>query len=71
MTLCIVLHVLIECCTFCISNHRYVVLTSKHHEGFTNWPSHVSFNWNSMDVGPGRDLVGESERNSFIEALKN
>jgi len=38
---------------------RYVVLTSKHHEGFTNWPSHVSFNWNSMDVGPERDLVGE------------
>jgi len=38
---------------------KYVVLTSKHHEGFTNWPSKVSFNWNSMDVGPKRDLVGE------------
>ena len=37
---------------------RYVVLTSKHHEGFTNWPSKVSFNWNSLDVGPKRDLVG-------------
>lgn len=35
------------------------MLTSKHHEGFTNWPSHVSWNWNSMDVGPKRDLVGE------------
>ncbi|ESO90450.1 hypothetical protein LOTGIDRAFT_217885 [Lottia gigantea] len=41
------------------SGARYVVLTSKHHEGFTNWPSNVSFNWNSMDVGPQRDLVGE------------
>ncbi|XP_006883722.1 PREDICTED: tissue alpha-L-fucosidase [Elephantulus edwardii] len=38
---------------------RYVVLTTKHHEGFTNWPSPVSWNWNSEDVGPHRDLVGE------------
>jgi alpha-L-fucosidase len=38
---------------------NYVVLTSKHHEGFTLWPSATSFNWNSMDVGPHRDLVGE------------
>ena len=36
-----------------------MVLTSKHHEGFTNWPSRVSWNWNSVDVGPQRDLVGE------------
>ncbi|KAI0209806.1 Alpha-L-fucosidase [Lamellibrachia satsuma] len=41
------------------SGAKYVVLTSKHHEGFTNWPSKVSFNWNSMEVGPKRDLVGE------------
>ncbi|XP_048356653.1 tissue alpha-L-fucosidase [Sphaerodactylus townsendi] len=38
---------------------RYVVLTAKHHEGFTNWGSPVSWNWNSMDTGPHRDLVGE------------
>merc|ERR1719422_2511869 len=41
------------------SGARYVVLTSKHHEGFTNWPSEVSWNWNAMDVGPHRDLVGD------------
>nr|XP_002131484.1 alpha-L-fucosidase [Ciona intestinalis] len=41
------------------SGAQYVVLTSKHHEGYTNWPSNVSWNWNSMDVGPHRDLVGE------------
>lgn len=39
--------------------YRYVVFTSKHHEGFTNWPSPNSFNWNSVDVGPHRDLVGD------------
>ncbi|XP_022643958.1 alpha-L-fucosidase-like [Varroa destructor] len=38
---------------------RYVVLTSKHHEGYTLWPSATSFNWNSRDVGPNKDLVGE------------
>lgn len=39
---------------------KYVVLTTKHHDGFTNWPSNYSsFGWNSMDVGPNRDLVGE------------
>jgi alpha-L-fucosidase len=38
---------------------KYVVLTSKHHEGFTLWPSNVSWNWNAMDVGPHRDLVGD------------
>jgi alpha-L-fucosidase len=47
------------------SGARYVVLTTKHHEGFTNWPSKVSFNWNAMDVGPKRDLVGE-----FAKAIK-
>ncbi|XP_064465967.1 alpha-L-fucosidase-like [Ornithodoros turicata] len=38
---------------------RYVVLTTKHHEGFTLWPSSVTFNWNARDVGPKRDLVGD------------
>ena len=35
--------------------NRYVVLTSKHHEGWTNWRSNVSWNWNSVDNGPHRD----------------
>lgn len=41
------------------SGAKYVVLTSKHHEGFTLWPSKQSWNWNSVDVGPHRDLAGE------------
>ncbi|XP_046735105.1 alpha-L-fucosidase isoform X2 [Diprion similis] len=38
---------------------KYVVLTSKHHEGFTLWPSRYSFSWNSVDIGPHKDLVGD------------
>ncbi|MGD2154652.1 MAG: alpha-L-fucosidase [Gemmatimonadales bacterium] len=43
---------------------RYVVLTSKHHDGFALWPSAEASAtwgrpWNSVEIGPGRDLVGE------------
>lgn len=44
---------------FKASGAKYVVLTSKHHEGFTLWPSSQSWNWNSVDVGPHRDLCGD------------
>lgn len=43
---------------FQASGAKYVVLTSKHHEGYTLWPSKYSFSWNSMDVGPQKDLIG-------------
>ncbi|KAK7066957.1 Tissue alpha-L-fucosidase [Halocaridina rubra] len=51
---------------FNASGARYVVLTSKHHEGYALWPSAYSWNWNSMDVGPKRDLVGE-----LADAVRN
>lgn len=50
---------------FKASGARYVVLTSKHHEGFTLWPSAESWNWNSVDIGPHRDICGE-----LTEAVK-
>ncbi|GAB0097893.1 Alpha-L-fucosidase [Sergentomyia squamirostris] len=44
---------------FAKSGAKYVVLTSKHHEGYTLWPSKYSFSWNAKDVGPHRDLLGD------------
>jgi hypothetical protein len=40
------------------AGQKYMVMTSKHHEGFTLWPSAQSWNWNAVDVGPHRDLAG-------------
>ncbi|MCP5107778.1 MAG: alpha-L-fucosidase [bacterium] len=46
---------------FARSGAKYVVLTSKHHDGYCLWPTKSPFkkNWNSMDTGPKRDLVGD------------
>lgn len=46
------------------SGARYVVLTSKHHEGFALWPSREASRtwgrpWNAVEVGPKRDLLGD------------
>jgi len=49
---------------FVRSGARYIVPTSKHHEGFALWPSAEASRdwgrpWNSVEVGPHRDLLGE------------
>lgn len=46
------------------SGAKYIVLTSKHHDGYALWPSKEAnktwgFNWNAMDIGPKRDLIGD------------
>ncbi|XP_045861781.1 plasma alpha-L-fucosidase isoform X1 [Meles meles] len=46
---------------FQASGAKYIVLTSKHHEGFTLWGSQYSWNWNAVDEGPKRDLIKELE----------
>lgn len=43
---------------------RYVVLTSKHHDGFCLWPNEEANRswgrpWNAVDAGPRRDLLGD------------
>jgi alpha-L-fucosidase len=49
---------------------RYVVLTSKHHEGFCLWPCPASWNWNAVDVGPHRDLAGDLSKAVVARGLK-
>ena len=51
------------------SGAKNVVLTSKHHEGFALWPSAQSWNWNSMDVGPHRDLAGDLSKSVKAKGL--
>jgi len=46
------------------SGAKYIVLTSKHHDGFTLWPNENAnktwgFKWNAVDIGPKRDLIGD------------
>ncbi|CAG2101362.1 unnamed protein product, partial [Medioppia subpectinata] len=55
---------------FKASGAKYVVLTSKHHEGYTMWPSKYSYSWNAMDVGPNRDLVGDLANSVKASGLK-
>ncbi|XP_045519882.1 tissue alpha-L-fucosidase-like isoform X2 [Pieris brassicae] len=49
---------------------KYIVLTSKHHEGFTLFPSKRSFSWNSVEVGPKQDLVGEIAKSVRRQGMK-
>jgi len=39
------------------SGAKYVVFTTKHHDGYTHWRSPSAWNWNSVDTGPHQDHV--------------
>ncbi len=41
------------------SGAKYVVLTSKHHDGFCLWPSPQSNGYNSVESAAKRDLLGD------------
>ncbi|NMD34674.1 MAG: alpha-L-fucosidase, partial [Planctomycetes bacterium] len=60
---------------FARSGAKYVVLTSKHHDGFCLFPSeHANRSWghpwNSVDIGPRRDLLGELAEAVRAKGLK-
>jgi alpha-L-fucosidase len=60
---------------FVRSGAKYVVLTSKHHDGFALWPSQEATKnwgrpWNSVDIGPNRDLVGDLTKSVRRRDLK-
>jgi alpha-L-fucosidase len=44
------------------SGARYAFLTSNFHDGYCLWPSPFRPGWNSRDVGPKRDLLGDYSR---------
>jgi alpha-L-fucosidase len=44
------------------AGQKYMVMTTKHHEGFCNWDTKLT-DYNAKQQGPGRDLVAE-----FVEA---
>ncbi len=48
------------------SGAKYVLLVSKHHDGFCLWPSQYAPGWNSVETGPHRDICGE-----LTEAVRN
>ena len=57
------------------SGAKYVALTSKHHEGFAMWPSKEASKswgrpWNSVEIGPKRDLLGDLTNAVRAKGLK-
>jgi alpha-L-fucosidase len=48
---------------------KYMVLTSKHHEGFCNWDTKLT-NYNAMQFGPKRDVIREYVEAARAEGLR-
>lgn len=52
------------------SGAKYVVLTSKHHDGFALWPAPGTDNWNATVTGPHRDLLGDLSKSVRDSGLR-
>src|ERR1700683_3074203 len=52
-----------------LAGQKYMVMTTKHHEGFCNWDTKLT-DYNSMQQGPGRDLVREYVEAARAEGLR-
>ena len=48
---------------------KYMVMTTKHHEGFCNWDTKLT-DYNAVKQGPGRDLVREYVEAARAEGLR-
>lgn len=60
---------------FLRSGAKYVVPTSKHHDGFALWPSAEASRtwgrpWNAVETGPRRDVLGELAAATRRKGLK-
>ena len=49
---------------------KFVLFTSKHCDGWANWKSPVKWNYNSVDNGPHRDLVGELTNATVTKGMR-
>ncbi len=49
---------------------NYVVLTSKHHDGFCLWPSTQTPHWNSVVMGPHMDIIDTLSKAVREEGLR-
>ena len=52
------------------SGAKYVLLVTKHHDGYCLWNSKLAPEWNSVTSGPHRDIVGELTNSVRAKGLK-
>ena len=53
------------------SGARYSFMTSNFHDGYCLWPSPYSPAWNSVEVGPKRDLLGDFSKAMIGAGLRS